>query len=521
MRPTRPARGRRRSSWATASASLTGYANGGTVGAVYRFTGANGASVNLGLENYATGTWAPVSTFGGISLSAIEHATIHATTAAAAAAGAAGLVGISFAGAGADARNVILTKTDAYISSSDVVSAAAVSLTATSTGTSITAEVAGIAAAISVGLGAGAFAIGIAVAENFIGWDPHPTAATTYDTNSAPASVTTNQTVKILEGAAKGDVYKYIGAAALISPNLKTQDYTDASKWQQVGTTAAGETKAYITNSSLVGRDDAHADGDVGRDDHRDRRSRERRAGGRRDRGRGCRRRRLRRQPDRAGDAGVHQRQPRHRHQVAGDGTDAIALSATDNSGITATGGAAAVAAAIGFVGSFSAAIAVAIARNDIQADVEAYISSATVGTTSGLTRLQATNTASVSAVSATAALSVSLSGSLSGAGAFEDVSVTSTTKAYVSGGTLTLGGALQLDATDTSTATATAQTVSVSIAFVGFAARRLDRERHRQPDDAGVDQLRDRVRDLRQRDRHRARQVHRHARRAWPSARR
>ena len=64
--------------------------------------------------------------------------------------------------------------------------------------------------------------------------------------------MTANQTVKILSGAAKGDIYKYVGTSALSSPNLKTQDYTDTTKWVQVGSTNAGETLAYVSSSSLV-----------------------------------------------------------------------------------------------------------------------------------------------------------------------------------------------------------------------------------------------------------------------------
>ena len=104
---------------------LTGYTHGGTVGAVYQYTG-GAASIDLGGTDFTTGPWTLVSAFGDFTLMATEHATIAATTAAAAFAGSVGGIAISFAGAGADARNVILTKTDAYIASSDVRSAAGV-----------------------------------------------------------------------------------------------------------------------------------------------------------------------------------------------------------------------------------------------------------------------------------------------------------------------------------------------------------------------------------------------------------
>ena len=420
----------------------TGYANGGSAGATYQYTG-TAQTLNLSTQNYATGPWTLVSTPGGISLSAVELATITATTAAAAFAASGGLAGISFAGAGASARNVILTKTDAYVASSDVRSATGVSLIATSTGTQITAQVVSAAASLALGGFAGAIAIGVAVAENFIGWDPHGTTTATYTTDSpTPSTLANGQTVRIASGAAKGDVYEYVGTTETPSPNLKTQNYNDTTRWRQVGTTGAGETKAYVSDSSLVATtltqtatsgetiaaiviaaSVAVAGGGIA---------------------------------VAAAGAGVYVLnrigQTTQAYisgsrgdgiKVRGSGGQAISLSAQDTATITATGGAASVAAAIGFSGG-AAAIAVALARNDIQANVEAHISSATVGTTSGLTRLQATSASTVTASSKTAALSASLSAyTFSGAGAAEDVRVTSTTKAYVSGGALALGGAL------------------------------------------------------------------------------
>ena len=50
----------------------------------------------------------------------------------------------------------------------------------------------GVAAALSVAFAADAYAVGTAVAENFIGWDPHGTTSATYTTDDSPASVATN-----------------------------------------------------------------------------------------------------------------------------------------------------------------------------------------------------------------------------------------------------------------------------------------------------------------------------------------
>ena len=463
---------------------LSGYAHGGTPGAVYQFLGSG--SVDLGMENFGdTARWTPVSSSGGFSLSATESASITATTAAAAFAGSVGGIAISFAGAGADARNVILTKTDAYIDSSDVRSAAGVSLMATSTGTSITAEVVSAAAALALGGLSGSFAIGASVAENYIGWDPHGTTSATYTTDSTPSSVTQNQTVKIASGAHAGDVYRYVPSTPLNgSPNLKTQDYTDASKWVQVGTTAAGETKAYVTGSSLVAATTLSASATSGETINATVASVSAALA-------------LGGVAVAAAAAGVYVvnriGQATQAYigptrgvgiQVKGSG-DAISLTAQDTSTITATGGAASIAASIG-LSSFSAAVALALARNDIQSDVEAYTSGATIDTcalsagsctTSGALKAHATNMATITASSTAAAFSASFSlaggNSLAGGGASEDISVTSTTKAYATGGSLTLGGLLELQATDTSRATATVEALaaSVSLDFGGAAA--------------------------------------------------
>jgi hypothetical protein len=110
------------------------------------------------------------ATAGAIALSATEDAAISTTSTAAAMAGSVGLVGVAFSGAGAEATNVILTKTNAYIANSDVTSAGDVTLTALDTST-IDATVVGVSAAVSAGLGSGAVSIGASVAQNLIGYD--------------------------------------------------------------------------------------------------------------------------------------------------------------------------------------------------------------------------------------------------------------------------------------------------------------------------------------------------------------
>ena len=101
---------------------------GGTSGITYMYTG-SAQTLPLGGLNYGdTSAWQPVSSFGGVSSSSSETATISATAAAASAAAAGGLVGISLSASGALAENVIGTDVLATITGSTVTSGAGVSL---------------------------------------------------------------------------------------------------------------------------------------------------------------------------------------------------------------------------------------------------------------------------------------------------------------------------------------------------------------------------------------------------------
>ncbi len=123
-----------------------------------------------------------------ITLEATNDATITSTTFAAAAAAGVGLGSFALAGAGADALNVILTKTKAYVDSSDLTSTGDVSITADDT-SHIDAHVKAFAASVSIGIVAGAVSIGIAKARNFIGYTaqatPQAAEVQAYVTNSS------------------------------------------------------------------------------------------------------------------------------------------------------------------------------------------------------------------------------------------------------------------------------------------------------------------------------------------------
>ncbi|MCY7332058.1 MAG: hypothetical protein LH649_05235 [Pseudanabaena sp. CAN_BIN31] len=159
---------------ADAGAASIAIALGGTVGAALSIGVALANNlisneVEAGIKN-ADNSFK--TTTGGISISATTASTINAVAVAASfAVGGAGVAGIAISGAGAGAVNTILSKTNAYIIGSNVVSAGAVSLNANNSGT-INATIAAVAAAVGVGGTAGiGVAIGAAVASNYIGYD--------------------------------------------------------------------------------------------------------------------------------------------------------------------------------------------------------------------------------------------------------------------------------------------------------------------------------------------------------------
>src|SRR5262249_33114572 len=107
---------------------------------------------------------------GAIKVHASEDAGIHATGVAASLSLSAGLVGISFALAGADINNVILTKTNADVENSVLDSGGNVTIEATDTST-IDATVDAAAGSASGGIAAGSGAVGFVAAKNLIGYD--------------------------------------------------------------------------------------------------------------------------------------------------------------------------------------------------------------------------------------------------------------------------------------------------------------------------------------------------------------
>jgi hypothetical protein len=196
------------------------------------------------------------TTVGDIVLDADEKATIDVVAAAASVALAGGLVGVALSGAGAQATNIILSSTSAFVDSSKLLSIDDVIITADNKSTidAVIATASVAAAGGAVGVGA---SIGVALARNYIGMVED--AATTYDYTTAdqPGTIDKGRRVKILGGVRGGDVYEYISTEPLLESDFENDereaswliehDYSDRDHWKQVNLELAGSPiMAYI-----------------------------------------------------------------------------------------------------------------------------------------------------------------------------------------------------------------------------------------------------------------------------------
>ena len=138
------------------------------------------------VEAYVANAESLVTTAGDVTIKAVANAEIAAVAAAAALAAALS-IGFSggLSGAGADAANIILTKTRAHITSSSVTSADDVKVTAEDT-SDIDTTIIGAALSLAAALIAIGAAIGVAIARNLIGWRPDEDGG---DDERAPAEV--------------------------------------------------------------------------------------------------------------------------------------------------------------------------------------------------------------------------------------------------------------------------------------------------------------------------------------------
>ncbi|MBF0461945.1 MAG: hypothetical protein HQL87_11155, partial [Magnetococcales bacterium] len=241
---------------------------GGAASIAAALGGTAGVAVSIGvslarntIDNTVTACISGVGqgvSLGDLVVRAWEESAINATTAAASlAAGIGGTAGIAVSGAGAEAKNIILTDVNASIENSTQMAALDVILDARNA-----AEINALVAAVSLAAGVGGTAgvgasIGVAIARNYIGWNPNAPVDHNLTLDDDPATVQTGDRVLINRGARAGDVYQYIGTTTLKQKGqdklLLTQDYGDDTLWKQVNISAAdAQVRAFILNSSIM-----------------------------------------------------------------------------------------------------------------------------------------------------------------------------------------------------------------------------------------------------------------------------
>ncbi|MCP4992988.1 MAG: hypothetical protein GY934_04255, partial [Gammaproteobacteria bacterium] len=204
---------------------------------------------------------------GDITIKAVEAATINAVTSAASLGVAIGGVGVAVSGAGAVATNIILTKTNAYVSDSTLDSGGNVVLSASDTST-INATVAASSVALAGGgVGVGV-SIGAAFARNLVGhtlFDQRtPAQVRAYVDNSIltvngnlTQTATANETINatVLSGSAAisaGVVGVAVSGSGVVAVNkiaTEVQSYIDGS------TVDAGSVALSTNDTSQISAD--------------------------------------------------------------------------------------------------------------------------------------------------------------------------------------------------------------------------------------------------------------------------
>ncbi|MFM7035677.1 MAG: beta strand repeat-containing protein, partial [Planctomycetia bacterium] len=325
-----------------------------------------------------------------LAVSATESGTVSASAVAAsvaAAFSAAASVGLS--GAGADATNVILTKTNASIEGSRVSATAGVSIVAANSA-DIDATIVGVAVGVGVGASTGVgAAIGVALARNFIGWE----------LDAAPGAVPAAETRAFV----RNSTIVAGGALTLSATSSQTIDATVlagsvAIAGGNIGVGIGGAGASSINKAAMAVH--AFIDGDG----------------------------------------------------VSGIRASSVSVHASDTSVIDVYTGAASIAGSYGNT-AVSVAIGVSLARNEIGNDVVASILNADQGvtTTSGDILVTATGSARIRARSQAAAIAVAvgnIGAGVSGAGAEATNVILTKTNAAIDSSVLRSAGNVSLDAT-------------------------------------------------------------------------
>ena len=355
-----------------------------------------------------------------MSLSATRTATITATAVAASVAvSGGGTAGVAVAGGGAQANNVILGNTEAYVTNSVLWASGAFTLTA-SDASSITATIAAVAASGGGGgTGGVAAAIGASLAENLIGFN-------------ADLSTATNQVLAYVQDSsihAGGALMATATAGETINATVVAASAA-ISGGGTVGVSLSGSGVSAINE---MGTDvKAYIDGDTAAS-----------------------------------------------FTTAGIVASSISLTAKDTSGITVVAGAASIAGSVAGTAGVALSIGVALAQNRVGNEVEAYIadvanSADAANATAGGITLEADEAATIQATSAAASLAVGIGGtagvSVSGAGAAALNTILTADEAYVLDSTLVADGAVSATAHDSASITATIAAASAAVGGGGTA---------------------------------------------------
>lgn len=453
------------------------------------FGGAAGVSLSVGvtlasntitsriesfIRNANTGV---VTTIGDIVLDADEKATIAVVAAAASASLAGGLVGVALSGAGAQATNIILSSTSAFVDASKLLSIDDVIITADNQSTidAVIATASIAAAGGAVGVGA---SIGVALARNYIGMVDD--AATSYDYTTAhePGSVHQGKRVKILGGVRGGDVYEYIGSETLLASDFEDdereaswlieQDYSDRDHWKQVNLGLSGSPiMAYIRNSEVVAAGDLTVGAVSDQSIHANTLSGSVAIAG--------------------GAIGV---------ALAGAGVSAenqiaavvkafiegsagegvltggnITVFADDTSVIESETLAVSVAASFGAIGA-SVAISVSVAYNTIANSVNAYVAGATIRSDGEVMTVESKEEAVIdsSATATAVSASFSLGVSLAGGGAVTGTTLNTETRSWIDQSTIHLTNDLLVHAMSHSVATPVVSATAASFGLIAAA---------------------------------------------------
>lgn len=465
---------------ADAGAASLAIGGGGTTG-VSLSIGVSVASnfitneVEASIKNAAKGL---TTSTGAVSLSSETNATIKAISVAASiAAGGGGTAGITISGAGAAAINTILTKTNAFISSSNVTSAGAVTLSSTNGGT-IDAKI----AAVSVSAGGGGTAgvgvsIGSAVANNYIGYDGstrQPAEVQAYIQNSSvnakgALSLTALNTATITAGVGAGSAaVSGGGTAGVAASGSGVGTENRIATLVKAFIDGDGATGIQSTAATLIAKDSSTITADAGAASVA---------------------------ASFGGTAGVsvsigvsiaqnlisNEVEASIKNAAKGLTTGAISLTSETSATIKAVSVAASIAAGFGGTAGVSVSGAGAAAVNTILTKTNAFIANSIISST-GAVSLSAKNTASIDAKIVAASASVG-GGGTAGVGVSVGAAVAnnyigydgdtrkpSEVQAYIQNSSLTAGGALSLSAIDSATINAFVFSGSAAISGGGTA---------------------------------------------------